>query len=70
MAMVRPALVVTAALAATACAAEPTPEYVVRLDLDQIAAATAARDRDTSPGFESLAPDPRAAEADTPRGAP
>ena len=50
--MVRSAVVITLALAATACAAENSREYVVRLDLDQIAAQTAARD--AAPGFESL----------------
>jgi hypothetical protein len=48
--MVRAALLCALALAAAACAAEP--DYVVRLDLDEIAARTAARD--ISPGFTSL----------------
>jgi hypothetical protein len=39
-------------LALTACAARPTPRYVVRLDLDRIAAQTAAR----NPGFTTLGP--------------
>jgi hypothetical protein len=53
--MVRSVAIMALALAASACAAEDPPSYVVRLDLDQIAAATAARD--ASPGFESLAPE-------------
>jgi hypothetical protein len=40
------------AISIAACAAEPSRAYVVRLDLEQIAAATAARD--TAPGFASL----------------
>ena len=48
--MIRAALLATLALAAAGCAAEP--DYVVRLDLDEIAARTAARD--SSPGFTSL----------------
>ena len=53
--MLRPAAILAVTLAASACSAEPPPpDYVVRLDLDQIAAATAAKDRATSPGFESL----------------
>jgi hypothetical protein len=51
--MVRSAVVIAMALAAAACAEEKSREYVVRLDLDQIAAQTAARD--AAPGFESLA---------------
>jgi len=51
--MMRKAVVIAAALAAGACAAEEPPQYVVRLDLEEIAAATAARD--AAPGFESLA---------------
>jgi hypothetical protein len=49
------ALVLAAlATAVSACAAERSQAYVVRLDLDAIAAATAARD--ASPGFASLTP--------------
>ena len=40
------------ALASSACADEDSGKYVVRLDLDQIAAETAARD--AAPGFETL----------------
>jgi hypothetical protein len=61
--MVRAATVITVALAASACSAEATPEYVVRLDLDQVAAATAARDSYAAPGFESLGPDAPAGSA-------
>ena len=39
-------------LALAACAARPTPRYVVRLDLDRIEAQTAAR----NPGFTTLEP--------------
>jgi len=48
--MARSFLVAALALAGSACAAQPT--YVVRLDLDQIAVQTAARD--AAPGFASL----------------
>ena len=54
--MVRAAAVIAVVLAASACAAEATPDYVVRLDLDQIAAATAERDSYAAPGFETLGP--------------
>ena len=40
------------ALASSACADEDSGKYVVRLDLDQIAAETSARD--AAPGFETL----------------
>jgi hypothetical protein len=50
--MVRTMVITAIALAGSACAAEPSPDYVVRLDLDQIAEQTAARD--AAPGFESL----------------
>lgn len=39
-------------LAVTACAAKSTPRYVVRLDLDRIAAQTASKD--SRPGFSEL----------------
>jgi hypothetical protein len=44
----------TLALAVAACADEESRQQVIRLDLDEIAAATAARD--SAPGFESLGP--------------
>ena len=50
--MIRIVSVAILALAGAACAAERSREYVVRLDLDQIAAQTAARDH--APGFASL----------------
>jgi hypothetical protein len=52
--MMRSIAIIVLALAVAACAAEEPRRQVVRLDLDEIAAATAARDR--SPGFESLGP--------------
>ena len=48
--MIRAPLLASLALALSACAAEP--DYVVRLDLDEIAARTA--ERAASPGFASL----------------
>jgi len=51
--MVRSAVIPALALVVAACAAEDRGDYVVRLDLDQIAAQTAARD--ATPGFETLA---------------
>jgi hypothetical protein len=60
--MKRPVAMVILALASTACAEDDPPPYVVRLDLDQVAAATAKRD--ASPGFESLGPGRR----ETPTG--
>ena len=50
--MVRPVFIVGMMFAVSACAAEPSRNYVVRLDLDKIAAQTAARD--AAPGFSSL----------------
>ena len=44
-------LIAFAALALAGCA-QSTPRYVVRLDLDQIAAHTAAKDH--QPGFTTL----------------
>jgi len=51
--MVRSAVIPALALVVAACAAEDRGDYVVRLDLDQIAAQTAARD--AAPGFETFA---------------
>lgn len=51
--MVRTVIMTAFALVSSACAAEQSRQDVVRLDLDQIAAETAARD--VRPGFESLA---------------
>jgi hypothetical protein len=42
----------TLTLALSACAVQSTPRYVVRLDLDKIAAQTAAKD--PNPGFTQL----------------
>jgi len=50
--MVRPALLMALALSSSACASDESRDYVVRLDLDEIAAQTA--ERDASPGFASL----------------
>ena len=50
--MVRPVTAIVAALTLSACTAEETPQYVVRLDLEQIAKQTAARE--AAPGFETL----------------
>jgi hypothetical protein len=50
--MTRLASLAALALALAACAAQSTPRYVVRLDLDRIAAQTAAR----NPGFTTLGP--------------
>jgi len=50
--MTRLLLLTALALALAACAAQRTPSYVVRLDLDRIEAQTAARD----PGFATLGP--------------
>ena len=46
------AAIVVMSLAAASCAAHGSRSYVVRLDLDRIAAQTA--ERDASPGFTSL----------------
>ena len=54
-AMLRPITVVAVALAVSACAAQDTPQYVIRLDLEQIAAQTATRQ--AAPGFELLGRD-------------
>ena len=50
--MIRACPLAVLAIALAACAAERSQDYVVRLDLDQIAADTAARD--ASPGFDTL----------------
>jgi hypothetical protein len=50
--MIRALILAALAAGMTACAAEPSRAYVVRLDLEQIAADTATRD--TSPGFATL----------------
>jgi hypothetical protein len=50
--MARLVLIAALALAGSACAADPSRQYAVRLDLDQIAAETAARD--AAPGFATL----------------
>jgi len=50
--MIRAFTLAALAIALTACAAEHSRDYVVRLDLDKVAAATAKRD--ASPGFETL----------------
>jgi hypothetical protein len=50
--MVRLAALSALTLALAACAAQGTPRYVVRLDLDRIAAHTAAKDH--QPGFTQL----------------
>ena len=48
----RPVILLALVLASSACADEASRKYVVRLDLDQIAAETVARD--AAPGFETL----------------
>jgi hypothetical protein len=55
--MVRLVLIAALALAGSACAAEQSRKYLVRLDLEEIAAETAARA--VAPGFESLRADDR-----------
>jgi hypothetical protein len=50
--MVRFALFASVMAGLAACAAERTPRYVVRLDLDRVATQTSARDR--GPGFALL----------------
>ena len=50
--MIRACTLAALAIALGACAAEQSQDYVVRLDLDQIAADTA--ERDASPGFDTL----------------
>ena len=50
--MLRQLCLVTLTLAVAACAAQRTPRYVVRLDLDRIAAQSAAK----QPGFTILEP--------------
>ena len=50
--MLRLAAICAVALGLAACAARETPRYVVRLDLDRIAAHTAEKDR--LPGFSTL----------------
>ena len=50
--MIRLMSFATLSLALAACSVQSTPRYVVRLDLDKIAAQTAARD----PGFATLGP--------------
>jgi hypothetical protein len=50
--MFRCVLLVALPLLSSACADGDSRGYVIRLDLDEIAARTA--DRDTSPGFVSL----------------
>ena len=49
--MVRSIAIATLAVIGSACSTQPA--YVVRLNLDQIAAHTAAKD--SAPGFASLA---------------
>jgi hypothetical protein len=51
-AMARLAFLAAVSLGLAACAARETPRYVVRLDLDQVAARTAASDH--RPGFTTL----------------
>ena len=48
--MLRTLSLAALALGLAACAAQSTPRYVVRLDLDRIAAQTAAK----QPGFTTL----------------
>ena len=50
--MIRACTLAAMVIALAACAAEQSRDYVVRLDLDKIAADTAKRD--ASPGFETL----------------
>ena len=50
--MTRACTLAALAFALAACAAERSQDYVVRLDLDKIAADTAKRD--ASPGFDTL----------------
>jgi len=54
--MLRQFTLAVLALAVAACAAQRTPRYVVRLDLDRIAAQSAAKE----PGFTILKPPARA----------
>jgi len=50
--MIRAYALAALVIALAACAAEHSRDYVVRLDLDKIAAETAKRD--ASPGFDTL----------------
>jgi hypothetical protein len=50
--MVRLVSIAALALAGSACAAEQSRKYLVRLDLEEIVPGTAARA--VAPGFESL----------------
>ena len=61
--MIRACTLAATVVALAACAGERSRDYVVRLDLDKVAADTAKRD--TSPGFDTLRDQP----AVTPTGA-
>ena len=51
--MIRAWTLAAVVIGLAACAGERSRDYVVRLDLDKIAADTAKRDA-SSPGFETL----------------